>query len=322
MNQKIGVILVNLGSPSAPTPNAVSDYLWQFLRDKRVVDLPAWKWWPLLKTIILPHRAKRVAELYRQSWTSQGSLLIAISQQQKKLVQRYLSEQGIDAQVELAMTYGEPSISHAVTTLMQIKVAKIIVLPLFPQYSSTTTAAVFDAFAKVWQKHRDFPPFEFIHNYADNPDYIYALVQIISRYLKKETFLLFSYHSIPLRYEKEGDNYRQQCELTTQKIVEKLGLKENQWGIAFQSRFGREEWLSPYTDEFMKTAFANGIHKIAVVCPGFSADCLETIEEIAQENRSYFLRNGGEEFQYIPALNTQQNYIVALGKIIAKKCRD
>ena len=320
MSNKIGVILVNLGSPAEATPKAVSEYLWQFLRDKRVVDLPAWKWWPLLKAIILPHRAKGVAELYQHSWTAQGSLLIAVSQQQQKLVQRYLREKGQDVQVELAMTYGQPNLTTAVDNLMQAKVEKLIVLPLFPQYSSTTTAAVFDAFVNVWQNRRDLPPFEFIHNYADNPDYIQALAQTIRRYLNDDTFLLFSYHGIPLRYEQEGDNYRHQCELTTQKVIDVLGLAPKQWGMTFQSRFGREEWLSPYTDEFMKTAPKEGVRKLAVVCPGFSADCLETVEEIAQENRQYFLHHGGEDFQYIPALNTQPAHIAALGNLILKKC--
>ncbi len=316
--KKTGIILVNLGSPKAPTPNAVADYLWQFLRDKRVVDLPAWKWWPLLKCVILPHRAKRVAHDYANIWTAQGSLLHAISQQQQKLLQQALNAQGFSTKVELAMTYGEPSMEQAVAKLEKQGVEKLVVFPLFPQYSSSTTGAVWDAFVHLWQTRRDLPPMEFIHSYADNPSYIHALVESIERRWQKGTFLLFSFHGIPLRYEQEGDNYRQYCELTVQKVAEKLALNPQDYAMTFQSRFGREPWLTPYTDEFMQKA-GQQHEKIAVICPGFSADCLETVEEIEKENRQYFLQGGGKDFVYIPALNTNPLHISAMVDILAPK---
>ncbi|BFU59481.1 MULTISPECIES: ferrochelatase [Rodentibacter] len=319
LTKKIGVILANLGTPEEPTPAAVSRYLWEFLSDPRIVDLPRWKWWPLLKFVILPPRSKRIAKNYQAIWTEQGSPLLAITKQQQKALQRYLSEQKINAQVEIAMTYGNPSMQSAVEKLLENQVEKIIVLPLYPQYSSTTTGALFDVFAKALKNTRNITPFEFIHSYHLDENYINALVESIKVRLKSEEFLLFSYHGIPLRYEEMGDYYREHCKQTTIAIVDKLGLTENQWGMSFQSRFGREEWLQPYTDKFLESAATQGIHKIAVVCPGFSVDCLETIEEIDTENRENFLNNGGESYQYIPALNADSAHIEMMGKLILQK---
>ncbi len=334
---RIGVILVNLGSPSTPTPQGVSQYLWQFLRDKRVVDLPSWKWLPLLRGIILPHRAKRVAKSYQEIWTPQGSLLIAISRQQQTLLQRHLTvalaNKNIAVQVELAMTYGKPSFEQALQNLEQGgTLDKLIVLPLFPQYSSTTTAAVFDAFNRLWQTRRNLPAFEFIHHYATHPAYIDALVASIQRHRKADEHLLFSYHGIPERYVAEGDYYPTHCEQTTQAVVNALGLRDDEWSMTYQSRFGRETWLTPYTDEFLKargedythpqakSPRRNKIEKIAVICPGFASDCLETIEEIDQENRQYFLNAGGKTFRYIPALNAHPRHIQALTELVLARC--
>lgn len=316
---KIGVILANLGTPDEPTPAAISRYLWEFLTDPRVVDLPRWKWFPLLKTIILPLRAKRIAKNYRAIWTEQGSPLLAITKQQQQALQAYLSAKNINAQVEIAMTYGNPSMQSAVEKLLENQVEKIIALPLYPQYSSTTTGALFDVFAKALKSKRNIPPFEFIHSYYLDENYINALVQSIKVRLKPEAFLLFSYHGIPLRYEKMGDDYREHCRQTTLAVVDKLGLQENQWGMTFQSRFGREEWLQPYTDQFLQSAAAQGIHNIAVICPGFSVDCLETLEEIEEENRENFLKNGGSSYQYIPALNAEASHIEMMGHLILQK---
>lgn len=319
ITKKIGVILANLGTPDEPTPTAVSRYLWPFLTDPRVVDLPRWKWWPLLKFLILPPRSKRVAKNYQAIWTEQGSPLLAITTQQQETLQAYLLTKNINAQVEIAMTYGNPSMQSAVEKLLENQVEKIIVLPLYPQYSSTTTGALLDVFANALKHTRNIPPFEFIHSYHLDKHYIGALVQSIKVRLKSDEFLLFSYHGIPLSYENQGDYYRQHCKETTLAIVDKLGLTENQWGMTFQSRFGREEWLQPYTDEFLISASAQGIRKIAVVCPGFSVDCLETIEEIDEENRENFLHNGGESYQYIPALNAEPAHIEMMGNLILQK---
>ena len=316
---KIGVLLANLGTPDSPTPKSISRYLWQFLTDPRVVDLPRCKWYPLLKAIILPLRSKRIAKNYQAIWTEQGSPLLAISRQQKDALQAYLDTQNINAQVEIAMTYGNPSIQSTVKNLLKNQVERIIVLPLYPQYSSSTTGAVFDAFANALKEERGLVPFDFIHSYHIDENYINALANSIKVRLKSDEFLLFSYHGIPLRYEKMGDYYREHCKQTTIAVVNKLGLTENQWGMTFQSRFGREEWLQPYTDKFLQNAAPQGIHKIAVICPGFSVDCLETIEEIDKENRENFLKNGGQSYQYIPALNVEHAHIEMMAKLIIEK---
>ena len=316
---KIGVLLANLGTPDSPTPKSISRYLWQFLTDPRVVDLPRCKWYPLLRAIILPLRSKRIAKNYQAIWTEQGSPLLAISRQQKDALQAYLDNQNIDTQVEIAMTYGNPSIQSAVKNLLKNQVERIIVLPLYPQYSSSTTGAVFDAFANALKEERGLVPFDFIHSYHIDENYINALANSIKARLKSDEFLLFSYHGIPLRYEKMGDYYREHCKQTTIAVVNKLGLTENQWGMTFQSRFGREEWLQPYTDKFLESAATQNIQKIAVICPGFSVDCLETIEEIDKENRENFLKNGGQSYQYIPALNVEHAHIEMMGKLILEK---
>ena len=316
---KIGVLLANLGTPDSPTPKSISRYLWQFLTDPRVVDLPRCKWYPLLKAIILPLRSKRIAKNYQAIWTEQGSPLLAISRQQKDALQTYLDKQNINTQVEIAMTYGNPSMQSAVKNLLKNQVERIIVLPLYPQYSSSTTGAVFDAFANALKEERGLVPFDFIHSYHVDENYIDALVNSIKARLKPDEFLLFSYHGIPLRYEKMGDYYREHCKQTTIAVVNKLGLTENQWGMTFQSRFGREEWLQPYTDKFLEAAATQNIQKISVICPGFSVDCLETIEEIDKENRENFLTNGGLSYQYIPALNVEHIHIEMMGKLILEK---
>ena len=316
---KIGVLLANLGTPDSPTPKSISRYLWQFLTDPRVVDLPRCKWYPLLKAIILPLRSKRIAKNYQAIWTEQGSPLLAISRQQKDALQTYLDKQNINTQVEIAMTYGNPSMQSAVKNLLKNQVERIIVLPLYPQYSSSTTGAVFDAFANALKEERGLVPFDFIHSYHVDENYIDALVNSIKARLKPDEFLLFSYHGIPLRYEKMGDYYREHCKQTTIAVVNKLGLTENQWGMTFQSRFGREEWLQPYTDKFLESAATQNIQKISVICPGFSVDCLETIEEIDKENRENFLTNGGLSYQYIPALNVEHIHIEMMGKLILEK---
>lgn len=319
---KIGVILANLGTPDSPTPQAISRYLWQFLTDSRVVDLPKWKWYPLLRGCILPRRAKRIAKNYQAIWTQQGSPLLNITRQQQQALQRYFADNHHNIVVEIGMTYGNPSMDVAIENLIKQQVDKIIVLPLYPQYSSTTTAALFDAFAQALKAHRHIVPFEFIHSYHLHEDYIAALVQSIQERLEEDEFILFSYHGIPLRYENQGDYYRDHCQQTTLEIVKRLGLKENRWALSFQSRFGRETWLQPYTDHFLENATSQqGITKIAVICPGFAADCLETIEEIDEENREIFLQHGGISYQYIPALNATEPHITMMAKLILAKIK-
>ncbi|MDG2947995.1 ferrochelatase [Bisgaard Taxon 10/6] len=318
-NIKPGVLLINLGTPDEPTTKAISRYLEQFLTDPRIVDLPRWKWLPLLKGIILPLRSRRIRHNYQSVWTEQGSPLLVYSNAQKTALQARLQALGIDAQVEIGMTYGNPSVQQALENLLNARVDRIVVLPLYPQYSSTTTAAAFDAFAQALKSQRKMLPFSFIHSYHLDENYINALTESIKVRLKNDEFLLFSYHGIPLRYEREGDYYREHCRQTTLAVADKLGLAETQWNMVFQSRFGREEWLHPYADRFLQNAAAQGIEKVAVISPGFACDCLETLEEIAETNRDLFLANGGKSYRYIPALNDAPKHIDMMAQLIVRQ---
>ncbi len=315
---KIGVLLVNLGTPDKPTTSAVKKYLKEFLSDPRVIDLPRLSWLPILNGIVLPRRSPKVAKLYQQIWTEQGSPLLAISRQQQQAIQDYFHNQGKNVIVELGMTYGSPSIDSAVTNLLNQDIEKIIVLPLYPQYSSTTTAPVFDAFSRALQKHKKLLPFEFIHSYHNHPLYIKAITESIK--LEESEHLLFSFHGIPKRYAEEGDFYAEHCRETAKLVAQQLGLKEGEWTLSFQSRFGKEEWLKPYTDHVLENYPQQDIENIAVICAGFSVDCLETLEEIAVENKEIFCKNGGKSYRYIPALNATQAHIELLTALIDDKC--
>ncbi|MBE2898136.1 ferrochelatase [Pasteurellaceae bacterium 20609_3] len=312
---KTGILLVNLGTPAAPTASAVRRYLRQFLSDRRVIDVPRWLWALILNGAILPFRAPRVAKLYQSIWTEHGSPLLAISRsQQHKLQHHFAANPNII--IELAMTYGEPSMQSAVDSLIAQRVGKIIVLPLYPQYSSTTTASVFDAFAASLKRHRFVPEIEFIHHYHTHPLYIQALANRIGT-LDEDELLIFSFHGIPQRYADEGDVYPQHCQQTAKAVATALGLSDSRWRMTFQSRFGKEPWLQPYTDVTLEELAKAGKHKrIAIACPGFSVDCLETLEEIAEENREIFLSNGGEHYRYIPALNACDDHIAMMAALV------
>lgn len=320
--KKTGVLLVNLGTPAAPTPEALKRYLSEFLLDKRVIDTPKWLWYPLLKGVILPRRVPKVVELYKAIWTESGSPLMAYSLQQKEELNKCLSD---DIMVELAMTYGEPSIDTALDNLQKEGVKRIIVLPLYPQYSCTTTAAVWDALARALSHRRDVPDISFIRDYATEPYYINALADSVERSIEKygkPDLLLFSYHGIPKRYGDEGDDYELRCKETTLALVHKLGLTEQQYRICFQSQFGKEEWLKPYTADMLAELPKTGIKRIHVICPGFAADCLETLEEIAVENKARFLSAGGVYYRYIPALNADPLHIKLLQRLVLKRLCD
>ncbi|KGQ69335.1 ferrochelatase [Chelonobacter oris] len=315
MKNKIGVLVVNLGTPSSATTGAVKRYLKQFLSDRRVIDLPRLKWSLILNCFILPKRSPRVAKLYQSIWTEQGSPLLAIGQRQVEKLRRYFHQQQTEPEIELAMTYGEPSMQSAVDKLIAKNMNKIIVLPLYPQYSSTTTASVFDAFAAALKAHRAMPQIDFIHHYHDHPQYITALVDSIRPTLQPDELLLFSFHGIPERYQQEGDYYADHCRQTALLVAQQLGLSAERWQVAFQSRFGKEPWLQPYTDETLQQ-LAETQKKVAVICPGFAVDCLETLEEIAEENREIFLHHGGNTYRYIPALNDSDDHIRLLANLI------
>ncbi|WP_434635967.1 ferrochelatase [Klebsiella sp. I138] len=313
---KTGILLANLGTPDAPTPDAVKRYLRQFLSDKRVVDTPRLLWWPLLRGVILPLRAPRVAKLYQSVWMEEGSPLMVYSRRQQQALAARLP----DTPVVLGMSYGSPALESAVDELLAQDVDHIVVLPLYPQYSCSTVAAVWDELARILAKKRAIPGVSFIRDYADDASYIAALAASVRASFAihgEPDVLLLSYHGIPQRFAHEGDDYPQRCRDTTRELVSALGLSPDRVMMTFQSRFGREPWLTPYTDETLKMSGEKGVKHIQVICPGFAADCLETLEEIAVQNREIFLEAGGQKYEYIPALNADEAHIEMMVKLTA-----
>ncbi len=318
----LGVLLVNLGTPDAPTRTALRRYLGEFLWDPRVVEIPRALWWPILNLIILNFRPSKSAKLYRNIWTSEGSPLLVISKSQRNAIERRLRERAQGrVEVALAMRYGNPSIASGLQQLQSAGATRLLVLPLYPQYSAPTTASTFDAVADVLKTWRWLPELRFVNNYCDDPGFIDSVVQCIEQFWathSKGKLLLFSYHGLPRRYLELGDPYYCQCHKTSRLIAEALNLDEDQWRLSFQSRFGREEWLQPYTDETLKQLPADGYRSVDVFCPGFSSDCLETLEEIAMQNCDLYLEAGGKQFNYIPALNDMPEHIEALTTLILR----
>ncbi|MBJ9199578.1 ferrochelatase [Citrobacter freundii] len=313
---KTGILLANLGTPDAPTPEAVKRYLRQFLSDPRVVDTSPALWWPLLRGVILPLRAPRVAKLYQSIWMEDGSPLMVYSKAQ----QQALAQRLPDTPVALGMSYGSPSLESAVDELLASGVEHMVVLPLYPQYSCSTVAAVWDELARILARKRGIPGVAFIRDYADDSSYIDALAKSARDSFAQHgepDLLLLSYHGIPQRYADEGDDYPQRCRDTTRELVSALGLPPEKVMMTFQSRFGREPWLTPYTDETLKMLAEKGTRHIQVMCPGFAADCLETLEEIAVQNREIFLEAGGKQYEYIPALNATPEHIEMMVKLTA-----
>ncbi len=320
VGEKIGILLTNTGSPDAPTTAALRPYLAQFLTDPRVIEYPRWLWLPLLYGVILIIRPRRSARLYRRIWTTDGSPMLSITHQQAKLIRDKLSND-IDCPFELkiGMRYGKPSISLALRELRQEGIGRLLVFPLFPQYSATTIASAFDAVFAELRAWRWMPALRTIRGYHNHPAYLHALGHSILRQWQKtepSRRLLFSFHGIPQSYAEAGDPYPRQCQETAARVAVQLGLTEDQWQVAFQSRFGPQSWLQPYTDALLEQWARDGIESVSVFCPGFAADCLETLGEIGHEARQTFLASGGKEFQYIPALNTQAEHIQALNEII------
>ncbi|OZG73355.1 ferrochelatase [Hahella sp. CCB-MM4] len=317
---KLGVLITNLGTPDAPTPAALRKYLGEFLADPRVVEIPRVLWWLILHGIILRVRPAKSAEAYKSVWSDLGSPLLVHTRDQAEALQKHLTEKGYeDLVVDFAMRYGNPSVSTVIDSMISQGVRKLLVLPLYPQYSATTSASTFDAIAQDFGKRRWFPDFRFITHYHDHDAFITAASKRIQEYWDahgKADRLVLSYHGIPKRNLLEGDPYFCECHKTTRLLVEKLGVKPDLVLTTFQSRFGKQEWLKPYTDATLKSLPGQGVKSVQVFCPGFSADCLETIEEIGVENRDYFLEAGGERYEYISALNSRADHIAALGEII------
>lgn len=315
-HQKTGILLTNLGSPDEPSTKAVRIYLREFLSDRRIVEIPRLIWMIILHGIILRIRPKRSAKLYKSIWTEEGSPLTHITRLQRDKLSALLKAEGyVNTEVVMSMRYGNPSIESGLEALREKGFTRIVVLPLYPQYSSPTTGSTFDAVAKVLQKWRWVPELHFINGYHKNTSYIESLANSISDDLKKNGMpqkLVFSYHGMPKLFLDNGDPYHCLCLQTTRLVVEKLNLDKDKVISTFQSRFGKAEWLKPYTDETLKGLPGQGIKDIAIISPAFSADCLETLEELESENREIFEEAGGEKYRYIAALNDRDDHIQAM----------
>lgn len=313
--EKTGILLVNLGTPDAPTTTSVRTYLQEFLSDQRVIDLPKIQWLPILHGIILRTRPKKSAKLYQSIWTNNGSPLLVNSQLQQVALQKKLQSDTI--QVSLAMNYGNPSIRQELEKLHHWGMRKLIVVPLFPQYSSTTTASVWDNVVKTISKWRDIPELVFIRDYPDHPKFIQFLAKGIEDYIDRNGHpdaIILSYHGIPARYAKTGDDYPIRCHKTTealQKIFTNETIIES-----FQSKFGKEPWIEPSTSDTLQSLAQRGKKHVIILAPSFTADCLETLEELEEENKEVFINAGGNRYQYLPAANDDPLFIDALENII------
>lgn len=317
----LGVLVVNLGTPDAPTTAAVRRYLRQFLSDPRVVEYPRLPWWLILNGVILVVRPPRSAHAYQQVWTERGSPLLFHSQDIADAMQTSLSAQlSGSVHVELAMTYGNPSIEAGLNKLHAAGARRIVVLPLYPQYSGTTTAPVFDAVNDALGKRRWVPEVRFINHYHDKAGFIAAGAASISEHWEQHgrgQHLLFSFHGLPKSNLENGDPYHCHCLKTARLIAQALQLGEGEWSVAFQSRVGREEWLQPYTEDVLAKLAQEKTQRVDVVCPGFAADCLETLEEIAMRYAEMFVSCGGGSLNYIPALNAREDHVTFLSDLVS-----
>jgi protoporphyrin/coproporphyrin ferrochelatase len=313
---RTGILLINLGTPDAPTPSALRRYLKQFLSDPRVIEIPRFVWWPILNGIILNLRPRKSAEKYAQIWTQEGSPLLVHTRRQATLFQGFLGTRiQSPFAVEFGMRYGNPSVASAIARLKAKHCNRILVFPLYPQYAASSSASAMDA---VWQalgKTRNVPATRVIRSYHDHPAYIAALAQSVRDYWTvngRPEKLIMSFHGVPKRTLELGDPYHCECHKTARLLAESLGLNKDQYMVCFQSRFGKAEWLKPYLAPTLEELGRQKLRRIDVVCPGFSSDCLETLEEIAMEGKASFTSNGGGEFHYIPALNEREDWIHAM----------
>ena len=316
---KTAVVLVNLGTPEAPTAAAVRPYLKQFLSDSRVVEIPKALWWFILNGIILPLRAGKSAAKYATIWTQDGSPLKVYTERQAKLLQGYLGERGHQLQVAYAMSYGNPALPAVLERLKTEGCERILILPAYPQYSATTTASVFDAVFSHYRTVRNIPELRLVKHYHDHPGYIDALKQSVLAHWHangRPDKLVMSFHGVPKRTLTLGDPYHCECYKTARLLANALGLTQEQYLVTFQSRFGKAEWLQPYTAPTLQKLAREGVARVDLICPGFTSDCLETLEEIAIEARHDFLAAGGRDFHYIGCLNDSQTWIHALADIV------
>ena len=317
---KVTVILANLGTPDAPTASAVRRFLDQFLSDQRVIEIPKPLWQIILRLFILPFRPKRVAHAYAMVWGSDSPmreiLLTQVAALQQQLILQYPE---FELNIVPAMTYGNPGIQPLLSELSQKPQDHIVLFPLFPQYSATSSAPLYDAFAKWIPKQRNLPGLSIIRDYYQHPLYIQALAQSVRDFRAEHGVtekLLMSFHGIPQPYADKGDPYADRCRITGQLVAAELGLAEDEWAISFQSRFGKQEWVKPYTDVLLAEWAAQGVKSVQIMSPAFSADCLETLEELAIQNAELFLSQGGERYQYIPALNSRGDHLQLLNTLV------
>lgn len=320
---KAAVLLVNLGTPAAPTRDAVREYLAEFLSDPRVVELPRWLWWPILHGYVLRTRPRRSAEAYARIWRDEGSPLLVFSERLASAVRaRIASATSGKVDVALAMTYGEPSVPSVIAGLMQQGVDRLAALPLFPQYSATSTGAALDAVMHAMQNLRRMPSLRTTIDYHADTGYLAALASSVQAFWSahgRGDKLLLSFHGIPEKYAKAGDPYPDQCRETARRLGDALGLANDDLLVTFQSRLGRQPWLRPYTDELVEQLARQDVGTLDVLCPGFAVDCLETLEENAIRYRALFLTNGGRQFRYIPALNDGSAHASALADIALRQ---
>jgi ferrochelatase len=317
---RTGILLVNLGTPEAPTAGALRPYLKEFLSDPRVVEIPRAVWWLILNGIILNTRPKKSAEKYAAIWTADGSPLKVHTEKQAKLLEGWLSEKiASPFMVDYAMRYGKPSVPDTLARMKTAGCDRILILPAYPQYAASSTATAFDM-AYAWlQQTRNQPALRTVKHYHDHPAYIRALAANIRDYWQmhgRSDVLVMSFHGVPRYALAKGDPYHCECQKTGRLLAAALGLESGQFRLTFQSRFGRAEWLQPYTDKTLQALGREGVNRVDVVAPGFTADCLETLEELAMEGRASFLAAGGKAFHYIPALNQHPRWIDALGQIV------
>jgi protoporphyrin/coproporphyrin ferrochelatase len=315
---RVGVLLVNLGTPDAPTPAALRRYLAEFLSDPRVVEIPKLAWWLILHGVILRVRPAKSALKYAAIWTPEGSPLAAWTAKQAKLLLGWLGQAGHPVLVRHAMRYGQPSIAAGMDALRADGATRVLVLPLYPQYSAATSASVFDAVATWGQRARWVPELRFVQQYHDDAGYIGALAAQVSAHWQREgrgRMLVMSFHGVPERTLQLGDPYHCHCHKTARLLAERLSLRADEYRVTFQSRFGKAQWLQPYTEPTLQQLAREGLERVDVLCPGFVADCLETLEEIDQEAREAFVAAGGKQFHYIACLNDRHDWISALRDI-------
>lgn len=315
------ILLINLGTPEAPTPSSVRRYLKEFLSDPRVVEISRPIWWLILNAVILNIRPRKSAEKYASIWTPDGSPLKVYTERQSKRLRGFLGEAGLHVVVDYAMRYGQPSIADTLTRLKTEGCTRILLLPLYPQYSSSTTATAFDAVYAWAGRTRNQPEIRTVRSFCDHPGYIAALAESVRAHWSAggkpsaDYRLIMSFHGVPRRTLEQGDPYHCECQKTGRLLAEALELDQNEYVVCFQSRFGRAEWLKPYTAQTLRQLGRQGIKRVDVICPGFPADCLETLEEIALEGKTEFIQAGGMDYRYIPCLNERDDWIHALADL-------